>query len=77
VAVVKMMLGGHLRGISADREPVDECADRWSVREFMGSAQDEPLRGPSTMRRANKRSGLASATSTYSVAGMSVSTSIS
>ena len=43
VVMVKMMLVGYLFGIESDRELVEECADRLSIREFLGYGLSESL----------------------------------
>jgi len=41
--MVKMMLVGYLFGIPSDRRLVEECADSFAIREFLGYQLDETL----------------------------------
>jgi transposase len=43
VVMVKMMLVGYLFGIPSDRRLVEECADSFAIREFLGYQLDESL----------------------------------
>jgi len=43
VVMVKMMLVGYLLGIESDRKLVEECSDRWSIREFLRYGLSESL----------------------------------
>jgi len=43
VVMVKMMLVGYLFGIPSDRRLVEECADSFAIREFLGYQLDEAL----------------------------------
>ena len=43
VVMVKMMLVGYLFGIPSDRRLVEECADSFAIREFLGYRPEEPL----------------------------------
>lgn len=43
IVMVKMMLVGYLFGIPSDRRLVEECADSFAIREFLGYQLDEAL----------------------------------
>lgn len=57
VVMVKMMLIGYLFGIPSDRQLVEDCADRFSFREFLGYNLDERLPDHSTFTRWRERLG--------------------
>ena len=57
VLMIKLMLVGYLLGIGSDRELVDECADRISVRRFLGLGLGESLPAHSSFTHWRQRLG--------------------
>lgn len=57
VLMVKMMIAGYLLGIPSDRQLVEECADRISVRRFLGLGLLEPVPAHSSFTHWRRRLG--------------------
>lgn len=57
VLMVKVMFVGYLLGITSDRELVEECADRISVRRFLGLGLSESLPAHSSFTHWRQRLG--------------------
>jgi len=57
VLMIKMMIAGLLLGIPSDRQLVEECADRISVRRFLGLGLTDPLPAHSSFTHWRERLG--------------------
>ncbi len=57
VLMIKMMIVGLLLGIPSDRQLVEECADRISVRRFLGLGLTDPLPAHSSFTHWRQRLG--------------------
>ena len=57
VLMVKMMVVGFLLGIGSDRRLVEECADRISVRRFLGLGLTDPVPAHSSFTHWRQRLG--------------------
>ena len=59
VLMIKMMIAGYLLAIPSDRQLVEECADRISVRRFLGLGLTDPVPAHSSFTHWRQRLGTA------------------